>query len=79
MPVVRDAGRPITCRCRRSWFGGEYFSDQIHVDYQDTIGDMMLGGIGGAVAGALLALIDVRRVPAPLLPAPEAMLSGRRR
>lgn len=38
---------------------------------------MMLGGIGGA--GAPLVLIDVRRVPAPLFPAPEAMLSGRRR
>ena len=57
------------------WFGSVYISDQIHVGYQDTIGDMVLGGIGGAVAGALLALIDVRRVPAPLLPAPEAMLS----
>lgn len=61
------------------WLGVEYISDQIHVDYQDTIGDMVLGGIGGAMAGVLLALIDVRRVPAPPFPAPAAMLSDRRR
>lgn len=45
------------------WFGAEYISDQIHVGYQDTIGDMVLGGLGGLVAGGMLALVDVRRLP----------------
>lgn len=60
------------------WFGAEYISDQIHVGYQDTIGDMVLGGLGGVVAGMALALIDVRRVSDPTHPTAEGILSGRR-
>lgn len=59
------------------WFGSVYISDQIHVGYQDTIGDMVLGGVGGLVAGGMLALIDVRRSPGPTQPAAEPQLSGR--
>ncbi|MGW9627445.1 DUF2238 domain-containing protein [Microbacterium sp. NPDC055521] len=59
------------------WFGSAYISDQIHVGYQDTIGDMVLGGLGGVVAGVMLALSDVRRVPGPEHLA-DAVLSDRR-
>ena len=45
------------------WFGSAYISDAIHVGYQDTIGDMILGGLGGVVAGVVLSLVDVRRDP----------------
>ena len=43
------------------WFGAEYISDAIHVGYRDTIGDMILGGIGGVVAGVLLTRASVER------------------
>ncbi|MGX1792724.1 DUF2238 domain-containing protein [Microbacterium sp. NPDC055312] len=59
------------------WFGAEYISDQIHVGYQDTIGDMMLGGLGGLVAGGMLALVDVRRLP-DRTHAAEPVVSDRR-
>ncbi|PKI89723.1 hypothetical protein CW368_12365 [Actinomycetales bacterium SN12] len=60
------------------WFGSVFISDQIHVGYQDTIGDMVLGGLGGVAAGMMLALIDVRRVPDDVASAPRAILSSRR-
>lgn len=43
------------------WFGAEFISDAIHVGYRDTIGDMILGGIGGVVAGVLLTRASVER------------------
>lgn len=43
------------------WLGWRYISDDIFVTYQDTIGDMVLGGLGGVAAGVLLALVPVGR------------------
>lgn len=43
------------------WLGWEYLSDDIFVTYQDTIGDMVVGGIGGLLAGVVLTKISVER------------------
>jgi hypothetical protein len=43
------------------WLGWRYLSDDIFVTYQDTIGDMVLGGLGGIAAGILLAFVPVGR------------------
>ncbi|WP_341934170.1 DUF2238 domain-containing protein [Microbacterium sp. LWO14-1.2] len=43
------------------WLGWRYLSDDIFVTYQDTIGDMVMGGLGGVAAGVLLALVPVGR------------------
>ncbi|WP_314423475.1 hypothetical protein [uncultured Microbacterium sp.] len=43
------------------WLGWRYLSDDIFVTYEDTIGDMVLGGVGGIAAGILLALVPVGR------------------
>lgn len=56
------------------WLGWRYLSDEIFVTYQDTIGDMVMGGLGGVAAGVLLALVPVgRRSPrvAETLPLPR--------
>lgn len=37
------------------WFGYVFLTDDIHVTYQDTIGDMAAGGLGALCAGWLLA------------------------
>jgi uncharacterized membrane protein YjdF len=39
------------------WTGWAFVSHDIHVGYQDTIGDMMAGGFGGLCAGVLLAFV----------------------
>ncbi|GAA4191862.1 hypothetical protein GCM10022219_11300 [Microbacterium oryzae] len=46
------------------WAGWRYISDTIYVAYQDTIGDMILGALGGVVAGMLLAVVRVERADA---------------
>jgi len=43
------------------WLGWAFVSDDIFVTYQDTIGDMVFGGLGGVAAGLLLARADVAR------------------
>ncbi|WP_144873053.1 hypothetical protein [Microbacterium sp. 1.5R] len=43
------------------WLGWKFLSDDIFVTYQDTIGDMVMGGIGGVAAGVLLAFVPVAR------------------
>ena len=43
------------------WLGKTYVSDVIFVTYQDTIGDMVFGGLGGIVAGVVLARAGVER------------------
>lgn len=43
------------------WVGWAFLSDQIFVTYQDTIGDMVFGGLGGAVAGVVLAGVRLER------------------
>ncbi|WP_311257301.1 hypothetical protein [Microbacterium sp. WCS2018Hpa-9] len=43
------------------WLGWAYLSDEIFVTYQDTIGDMVFGGIGGIAAGVILASSSLTR------------------
>lgn len=43
------------------WLGWAYLSDEIFVTYQDTIGDMVFGGLGGIAAGVILATLSLRR------------------
>lgn len=43
------------------WLGWRYLSEDIFVTYQDTIGDLVMGGLGGVAAGILLALVPVER------------------
>lgn len=43
------------------WLGWKFLSDDIFVTYQDTIGDMAFGGLGGIAAGILLAFVPVVR------------------
>lgn len=43
------------------WAGWRFVSDDIYVTYQDTIGDMVFGGLGGVLAGAVVAFIAVER------------------
>ncbi|MFS0853968.1 hypothetical protein [Microbacterium sp. 179-I 3D4 NHS] len=43
------------------WLGWTYISDDIFVTYQDTIGDMVFGGLGGIAAGIVLARVAVER------------------
>ncbi|MCP1429857.1 hypothetical protein J3D45_002355 [Microbacterium foliorum] len=43
------------------WLGLTYLSDEIFVTYQDTIGDMVFGGLGGLVAGLALVFAPVER------------------
>ncbi|MFJ4255267.1 hypothetical protein [Microbacterium sp. NPDC090003] len=47
------------------WVGWAFLSDEIFVTYQDTIGDMVLGGLGGVLAGVLLARVRIARPAAP--------------
>lgn len=46
------------------WAGWRFISDQIHVSYQDTIGDMAAGGFGAIVAGVLLWRVRLVRADA---------------
>jgi hypothetical protein len=44
------------------WWGYTYIDDSINVGYLDTLGDIAAGGLGGVVAGMLLAVAsDGRR------------------
>lgn len=43
------------------WLGWTYLSDEIFVAYQDTIGDMAFGALGGAAAGVVLARKSLHR------------------
>nr|BFF11743.1 hypothetical protein GCM10025699_30460 [Microbacterium flavescens] len=41
------------------WFGYTFISDDIFVAYADTIGDMVVGGLGGVVAGVVTAFVPL--------------------
>lgn len=43
------------------WLGWAYLSDEIFVAYQDTIGDIAFGALGGAAAGVVLARKSLQR------------------
>ncbi|WP_017202450.1 hypothetical protein [Microbacterium algeriense] len=44
------------------WAGRTFVTDEIFVTYEDTIGDMALGGLGALAAGVLVAFVRVERV-----------------
>jgi hypothetical protein len=46
------------------WAGWRFVSDAIFVTYEDTIGDMVVGGLGAAAAGLLLGRVRLLRRPA---------------
>lgn len=46
------------------WAGWRFISDEIHVSYQDTIGDMGAGAVGAILAGVLLWRIRLVRADA---------------
>ena len=54
------------------WAGWRFISDDIYVAYQDSIGDMAVGGLGALIGGVLLAYLPLDRPDA--LPRPEATL-----
>lgn len=58
------------------WLGWAYLSDDIFVTYQDTIGDMVFGGLGGLAAGVVLARTSVERA-VPDTRIEDALSSGR--
>ena len=37
------------------WFGYAFLTDAIYVTYEDTVGDMAVGGLGALCAGWLMA------------------------
>ncbi|WP_336659883.1 hypothetical protein [Leucobacter sp. USHLN153] len=43
------------------WAGFEWISDEIYVDYADTIGDLAVGGLGALAAGIALARLPLER------------------
>ena len=43
------------------WFGRTFITAQIYVTYDDTIGDMAVGGFGAIVAGVVLASVRLVR------------------
>ena len=45
------------------WFGKTFVDDDIFVTYDDTIGDMAVGGLGALVAGLCVAFVPIRRRP----------------
>ncbi|MBM7826590.1 hypothetical protein [Microbacterium aurum] len=46
------------------WAGRRFISYEVFVGYQDTIGDMAIGGVGAAVAGLVLTRVPVLRADA---------------
>ncbi|MRX43435.1 hypothetical protein [Agromyces kandeliae] len=49
------------------WFGKNFIDDDIYVDYRDTIGDLVWGGVGSALGGLALPV---------LAPKPERATAG---
>lgn len=43
------------------WIGGTYISDAIYTAYDDTIGDMAVGGFGALCAGFAIAFLPLLR------------------
>jgi hypothetical protein len=47
------------------WLGKEFVSSDIFVEYDDTIGDMAIGGLGALVAGFAIAALPLHRYRSP--------------
>ena len=43
------------------WIGHTFISSEIFVEYDDTIGDMAMGGLGAVIGGIVLARVPLRR------------------
>ncbi len=43
------------------WAGRTFVTDEIFVTYEDTIGDMAMGGLGALAAGVLVAVVRLER------------------
>lgn len=43
------------------WLGYTFISDEIFVAYDDTIGDMAVGGLGALIAGVIVARVPLER------------------
>jgi hypothetical protein len=46
------------------WAGRTFVTAEIFVTYQDTIGDMAVGGLGAVVAGIIVAFVPLERADA---------------
>ncbi|MFS0732774.1 hypothetical protein ABC304_12320 [Microbacterium sp. 1P10UB] len=60
------------------WAGFTWISDQIYVTYDDTIGDMVVGGLGATIAGLIVARVRLERRRAGDADSPRKALSGDR-
>lgn len=47
------------------WLGSKYISDAIYAAYDDTIGDMALGGLGSLMVGFVVAFVPVLQPDPP--------------
>ncbi|WP_430645293.1 hypothetical protein [Agromyces sp. GXS1127] len=47
------------------WFGKNFIDGEIYVGYTDSIGDLLLGGIGSVVAGLTMPIIRAHRRSEP--------------
>jgi hypothetical protein len=45
------------------WIGWRFISEEIYVAYEDSIGDMAAGGLGGILAGLLVARVRLLEEP----------------
>lgn len=45
------------------WLGKTFVTDEIFVTYADTIGDLVADGVGGVIAGVLVARVRLEREP----------------
>jgi hypothetical protein len=42
------------------WFGKTFIDGEIYVGYQDSIGDLVQGGLGSLLAGLLMPVLTAR-------------------
>ena len=43
------------------WFGHAFIDGEIYVGYQDSIGDLLFGGLGALIAGCSMRFLTGRR------------------
>lgn len=54
------------------WIGFTYITSQIYVTYEDTISDLIVGGLGALMCGFAVAYLPLLRDPEAALPAAHA-------